>query len=140
MTQKSIQHSTRIDSAKRRRGSTATELLVSATLLMTAIGIVGRVTVHSRRVWVDIRHSQLALDELSNHMDRLATLETNQLRAAVVNLVPSDPARQSLAGVKLTAKIFDDDFGERLELSIDWHRAQNAQPLTLVRWVNQKSS
>ncbi len=119
----------------RRTGSMVTELLVAATLLLSSITIASQLTIQSRRLWVDVRHHQLALDELSNQLERLVTLDTETAKSQLARLEPSESAEQTLANVKLQGNWLDDDDGRRITLSIQWDRPAPATPLTMMAWV-----
>ncbi len=125
---------------RRRAGSTVTELLVAGTLLLTTVAIVGRMTVQTQRIWIDIRHSQIAMDELDNQLDRLVALDLQALKSELPNLVASQPVRDVLANSQLAAKLIEDEDGQRIELSLNWDRALGARPITMVAWIEPPSS
>ena len=121
---------------ERWRGSTVTELVVAATILATLMGILAPLTVRTGWVWRDSRHHQLALDELSNHLDRLLALSPEKRESELSSLEVSDAVRWALPDAKLSAKEVSDRDGQRLELSIDWRRKGPALPLTLIGWID----
>lgn len=104
-----------------------------ATALVNAVP---QLIVRTGRLWQDIRHEQLAMDELSNQIDRLTALERPQRAAALAELVPSKPAQRALPNVKLQAQTVKDQAGTRLVVSIHWDRKIESKPLALVGWID----
>ena len=119
-----------------RRGTTLLELLVAATLLVSVMSVVAPLAVRSGRLWQDSRHYQLALDELSNQLERLTSLDAAALEAALAELTPSQPVRDSLPNPVLSAETIDDAESRRLVLRLQWDRVGPAEPLTLVAWLD----
>lgn len=118
-----------------RRGFSLLELIVAATLLVSALGIVAPLAARTGRLWQDSRRHQLALDELTNQLERLTTLDAATLKTALAELTPSEPVRATLPNAALTAETFDDADGRRLALSLQWDRVGNPPPLTLIAWL-----
>jgi hypothetical protein len=77
----------------------------------------------------------VAVEELSSQLDRLVALPNGMIDEALKGLTPSDAAADSLPGVTLEAKRFDDRDGQRIELSIDWDRGRPSKPMRLVGWL-----
>ena len=123
-------------SAPIRRGTTLTELVVAASLLVGSLGIIAQLTVRTGRLWQDIRHQQLALDELSNQIERLTALDQPLRSAALAELVPSVPIQRTLPSAKLSAETLPDADGTRLVVSINWDRRTKSSPLSLVAWID----
>ena len=69
-----------------RRGYTMTDLVVAATLLVGIMSFVAPLAVRSGRLWQDSRHYRLALDELSNQLERLTSLDEGERDAALAEL------------------------------------------------------
>ena len=124
----------------RRHGTSATEVLVSATLLLGLIGAVVPTTVRTGKIWRDSRHYQLATNELSNQFDRLSSLPAEKRSAAIQQLQVAEHVTASLPDAKLTAEIISDAGGDRLLLTLLWDRGQNSQPLKLVGWLPEDAS
>ena len=66
-----------------RSGTTMTELMVAAILMVSTMAIVAPLTVRTGRLWQDIRHHQLAVDTLSNELERLSFEERPFIRTAL---------------------------------------------------------
>jgi hypothetical protein len=78
----------------------------------------------------------LALDELSNQLDRLSVLDADQRQAALAELAPSQEVRDALHDAKLSGRIVQDEDGTRLILKLDWERPGAPAPLELVHWLD----
>lgn len=121
-----------------RHGFTVTELLVSALLLTSVMSLVGPLAVRSGRLWQDARQGRLALEELSNQLDRLTYLSEDQRNAALAELEPAESIRKALPNPQLTAEILHDRDGQRLVLQLTWDRVGTPGRCTLVGWLNTK--
>lgn len=120
---------------KMRHAFTLIELVVSASLVIAGLAIFGQLTTATGRTWVQTRQHNVAMEELSSQLDRLVALPSGMIDDAISELKPSEGAVDSLPGVKLEAKRFDDRDGARIELSIDWDRGRPSQPLRLTGWI-----
>ena len=119
-----------------QNGSTLTDVIVAAVLLTTTLGLFAPLSVSAARIWQQKRHHQLALDELSNQLDRLLTLSGDDLDEQLQQpMEPSDAAKKMLPEVSLTADRISDVDGDRVSISIVWNRGVPAEPLTLVGWL-----
>ncbi len=123
---------------RRRNGATLIELMVTATLLASGVGIVAPLSVRCGRLWQQTRHHQLALDELSNQMDRLTRLPAGEIATALDSIEVSQAAQTMLAEVAMEGRILRATSEARLQLSIDWKRRGNPPPLTLVGWIESE--
>jgi len=121
---------------KRRGGFTVTELIVAATLLVVLMSVVGTLTVSSGRLWQDTRHYRLAIDELSNQLDRLTALDDTRLTTAIAELSASPQIRSALPNPVLTAESLADENGTRVVLQLAWDRLGKSRPVSLVGWTN----
>ncbi|QDT00792.1 type IV pilus modification PilV family protein [Adhaeretor mobilis] len=119
-----------------RAGFTLTELLVAATLLVVALSVVGSLTVRTGRLWQDSRHYRLALDELSNQLDRLTTLDQANLATAIQEIKPSEQIEAALPNPKLSVELLSDEYGTRLLMQLAWDRLGKSSPVSLVGWVD----
>ena len=119
-----------------RRGYTMTDLVVAATLLVGIMSLVAPLAVRSGRLWQDSRHYRLALDELSNQLERLTNLDEGERDAALAKLSVSPQVRGRLPNPVLHAHSIDDSDGARLVLQLQWDRVGHAMPVTLVAWID----
>ncbi|NOY41098.1 MAG: type II secretion system protein [Planctomycetes bacterium] len=120
----------------RRCGFTVTELVVAASLLVVVMSVVASLTVRSGRLWQDSRHYRLAIDELSNQLERLTSLDETRLAMAIAELSPSQQVRDALPNPVLSAETLADEDGTRLLLHLAWDRLGKSVPVTLVGWVD----
>jgi len=120
----------------KRRGFTMTELVVAATLLTTMMSVVAPLAVRSSRLWQDSRYYRLALEELTNQWEHLASLDEADRPAAIADLTPSTQISAALPNPVLTAETSTDEDGTRVTLSLTWDRLGQNAPVTLVGWVN----
>jgi len=119
-----------------RHGFTVTELIVAAGLLVVVMSIVTSLTVRSSRLRQDARHYRLAIDELTNHLERLTALDETDLDVAITALAVSPQIQATLPNPVLSAKRQSDVGGARLVLQLAWDRLGKFAPVTLVGWVN----
>ena len=83
----------------------------------------------------DVRHYNLAIDELSNQLERLTAMASPERKKAISELLPSEAIDSILIDVSLKAEEIRDDDGKRIAISIQWDRGGPAAPLTLVGWI-----
>ncbi|EMI21895.1 hypothetical protein, membrane or secreted [Rhodopirellula maiorica SM1] len=113
--------------------------MVTAALLVSGIGVVAPITVRCGRLWQQTRYRQLALDELTNHMERLVELPIDEIAKEADEFEVSEAARTLLPDVVMDAKIVRNDNDAQLHLSINWKRVGNPDPLRLVAWLNREN-
>jgi hypothetical protein len=118
-----------------RAGMTVSELLVSATLLLSLIAVIAPITVRAGRIWQESRTYQFALEELTNELEHLTSLSPEERQTALEQWQPTPSVSLRLPDAKLNARTLEDDDGERLVLTLDWDRIPGAPPLTLVGWI-----
>lgn len=118
-----------------RRGFSMIELLVAATLLISALSVVAPLAVRSARLQQDSLHYQLALDELSNQLEQLTSLDSAALETALAELTPSQTVRDVFPNPVLSAETVSDDDGRRIVLQLQWDHVGPALPLTLIAWL-----
>jgi hypothetical protein len=115
----------------------AVEVFVALTLLSAGLTLSAQLVVRHQRLLAGQRQYRVALDELSNQIERLAALPAGELNAAITDLQPSELAKQCLPEVTLQGKLKSADIGEQLTLSIAWlERDQTAAPLSLSTWIH----
>jgi hypothetical protein len=105
---------------KRRRGFALLEIMVAATLVMTGIAVIAKLSVASGRMWMQTRHERLAMEELSNQLEFLMSLAPSDRESAMTDLSPSDHVAESLSNATLIAKPIRDIDGSRIELTVQW--------------------
>ena len=118
-----------------RRGSMLTELIVAGGLLATTMGLVATCVVAGQRLQRMQREQTLAVDELSNQLERLISLPPSEMDKGLQELEPSVWAIERLPDSKLTAQRHSDELGDRVELQLQWKRVGNPPPLIAVAWL-----
>jgi hypothetical protein len=119
-----------------RAGTGMFDLLVSFTLLVATLSLVGPFVVRHGQLWKSQRNYRLALDELSNQLDRLSALPRAELSTAVAELAPSPFVRDRLTDARLVGKLARGDEASQISLTIDWIQTSGrSRPVTLSAWV-----
>ena len=112
------------------------DLMVSLTLLMAAMSVVAPLVVRHGQVLKSQRHYRLALDELTNQLERLAALTPEQLPDAVEQIAPSPFIAERLAGAKIEGELAPEEAGVRILLHMTWDEiGHRREPVTLAAWV-----
>jgi hypothetical protein len=117
-------------------GMSALEVIVAFTLLSSVLAFATPLVVRHGRLLTAQRDYRLALDELSNQLERLSALPAAELPAAVAQLAPSEFAAARLHGAELKGELSPADVGQRLTLRLSWDEPQRrAAPVTLAAWI-----
>jgi hypothetical protein len=117
-----------------RRGTSALEVLVALTLLTSTLSLSLPLVVRHGRLLVDQRDYRLALDELSNQMDRLTALPENEVQTAREGLAVSEFAAARLSQAKLSREFEPVDIGGRLTLRLTWG-GQEQHDVSMAAWI-----
>ena len=118
-------------------GATSLEVMVAFTLLTSVLSFSVPLIVRHGRLLTCHNHYRLALDELSNHLDRLTALPEAERAEALENLAPSPFAAARLPGVELRYELEPLDIGQRLILFVTWDEPQRRRaPVTMAAWVH----
>jgi hypothetical protein len=126
---------------QRRVATLTLELLVAFSLLTTVLAVSVPLVVRHSRILMTERHYRLALEELTNQIERLTATSLDQLPAELQRLKPSSFAAERLAGVQLNGQLEPADVGQRLTLSITWDEPQRREaPLKLAAWILPENS
>jgi hypothetical protein len=117
-------------------GATMVETLVALTLLTTILSVFVPLIARHGRLLVAQREYRLALDELSNQLERLSALPRQELPGALEKLQPSAYAVARLPGAELRGELTPADLGQRLTLRLAWGENKTAAaPATLAAWI-----
>jgi hypothetical protein len=119
-----------------RSGSMLTELIVAAGLLVTSISLLATTTVAGLKFHRLERQQEVATDELSNQLEQILALPSEDVATAAAQLEISSWALHTLPAAHLNADLIDDEYGKRVELKIDWQRTGDSKPLVAVGWLN----
>jgi hypothetical protein len=124
----------------RRCAASTIEVLVAFTLLTSVLSVSTPLVVRHGRLLAAHRQYRVALDELTNQLDRFTALPPEDVTRAVQQLAPSPFAVARLPGVKLQAQLAPADVGQRLTLTIAWGERERRQaPLSLAGWMPRTS-
>lgn len=130
-----------VQRAGRRKsaGTTSLEALVAFGLLSTVLALSTPLVVQHRRLLTAQRDYRLALDELSNQLERLTALPGSDLAPALDKLKPSGFAAAKLPGAELRGELAAADVGQRLTLRLSWDEpGRKAAPVVMAAWVFPK--
>jgi hypothetical protein len=124
-------------SANYRRTATSTlEVIVAFTLLSGVMAALAPLVVKHRRLLTAQRDYRLALDEVSNQLERLKALPEGEVAAALEQLKPSEFAAAKLPGAELRGELESIEFGRRLRLSLTWDEPERrGAPVSLAAWI-----
>jgi hypothetical protein len=115
-------------------------MLVAFTLLGSVLTVATPLVVRHSRLLTAHSEYQLALEEVSNQLERLTALPAAELPSAVEALQPSEFAAAHLHGAQLKAELTEADRGERLTLRLAWDEPQrHAAPVALSAWIYRRA-
>jgi hypothetical protein len=119
-----------------RRGTSNLDLLVALSLLVTVMSVSSPLVVRHGRLLSSHRNYRLALDELSNQLDRLRAMPIAELAREIERLAPSSFVVERLPGARLTGQLRPEELGTQITLSLSWNDAErHGAPVTLATWV-----
>ena len=118
------------------RGSAMLDLIVAAVLVSALITTVTTITVRTTRLLKEARHQQLALDELSNHIETLVAQQDADLTSALASLKLSEPLLNAAPAATLASQVIEDVNGKRIVLELAWNSFPTSAPLQLVGWID----
>jgi hypothetical protein len=119
----------------RHQGFTKLEMLVSATLLTTMIGIATPLFSQLNQVWHSTRLYQLASQELTNHLDEIMQLSRDECNIALSELKVSREILEAIPDARLVGKMESSPDGDRVVLSFQLPTSVRSEPIVLVGWL-----
>jgi len=96
------------------------EAIVAFVLLSASISVATPLIVRHAQIVMDQRRYRLALDELTNQLDRLTALSETETRAELHQLMPGELVVRHLPGVQLTGELTPEELGSRMTLTLTW--------------------
>ncbi len=121
---------------KTRCGASSLEAIVGFTLLSAALTFATPLVIQHSRLLRAQRDYRLALDEVSNQLDRLSVLPGDELSTAVRQLKPSQLIEDKLPGAELLAELHTADLGQTLTMRISWPGPQGTPTsVSLTTWL-----
>jgi hypothetical protein len=119
-----------------RRGTTIAEFVVACALLGSSMLFVVPSAVRIGRLQRAIRHDRIAMDEITNQMDRLTQLSVGQLKQELGILTPSEFGMSGLPNPKMSGTLQESEDGYRLVLEISWNSpGRLVAPLAMTTWI-----
>lgn len=118
-----------------RHGVLMTELIVAAVLLISTISLLTMFSVRTGKLWQDGRHYRLAVEELTNQLEKITSLDEAEIDARLADLQPSVEIQSVLPNARLSGETVSDEHGTRVTLEITWNRPGSAKPVSLVTWI-----
>jgi len=119
-----------------RCGISALEVLVAFTLLSSVLALSTQLIVQHGRLLKVQRDYRMALDELSNQLERIGALPDGDRSEALQKLTPSTFVAARLPGAKLHGALDALDLGQRLTLRLSWNEPQRvAAPVVMTAWI-----
>ena len=118
-----------------RRGLSLIELIVAAVVMVVVMNLVTTLCFRISLVWRDIGHHRVAVAELSNQLDRLTRMNSQQVLDAMKTLKPSELCERTLPEPQLSGELVQSEIGQQINLRLDWKRRHPGQPVELVGWI-----
>jgi len=119
----------------KRQGTTVFECVVAASVLMVAMGTVTTMAFRASRMWSDVGHQRIAMNELANQIERISDADLEQIDQLVANLNPSEMAQASLDRPQMTAMRIRDSLGDRVVVELTWQSTYPLAPVRLTGWI-----
>ena len=119
-----------------RRGTTIIEFVVACSLLGSLMLFVVPSAIRIERLQRVIRQDRIAMDEITNQLERLAQLPLGQLKEEVDSLTPSEFAATGLSNPRLSGTLLDSQDGYRLAVEISWDSpGRREAPVSMATWL-----
>jgi hypothetical protein len=119
-----------------RCGASSIEVFVALALLTSVLSLSAPLVVRHGRMLIAHRHYRIALEELTNQLERLTAMRADEVPVAVEQIAPSPFAAARLPGLTLRAQLDSADMGQRVTLAITWDEPERRQaPVVLAAWI-----
>ena len=120
----------------KRLATTTLECVMAFTLLSSALMVSTPLIIKHKFLMHRQRDYRLALDEVSNQLDRLKAVPAEKQASAVAELALSEFTAARLNGAKLQGVFERLEDGHKVTLSIVWDEPQGtAAPVVLSAWM-----
>ena len=128
-------------SSHRRRGTTIIEFVVACTLLSSLMLLIVPSAIRIGRVQQTLHQERIAMDEVTNQLERLTQLPLDQLQQEMEKLTPSELAASRLPNPELRGVLEKPEDGYRLALEISWNSpGRREAPLRIATWIYPAST
>ena len=127
-----------------RRGTTVLEASLAIVVLMGAAVLLAQLLVATSQQRKANDERRLALEELSNRMERILSAKWQDVDAAAIEKEPlARESAEKLPGAKLTASVADEPGpagGKRVRLAISWENraGQRVTPIGITAWKHRR--
>lgn len=118
----------------RRNGALKIEAMVACVVLIVGMNIASKGIYRINHLWNDTHRYQFAINELSNQMEVITRLTTEQATDAIESLVPSKECIEVLGDPQLKGEIREDELGTRVTLKLSWLKT-HPKPPELSGWL-----
>jgi hypothetical protein len=123
-------------SGRPHAGTSILETLIAFTLLATVLTFSTSALHRHNRLLSAQRDYRIALDELTNQLDRLSAIPLQRLQAELENMTPSAFTVERLPGAELRGDVQEADVGRRITLRLAWdERKRRDAPVTMAAWA-----
>lgn len=116
-------------------GFSMIEAVVAAGILLVTMRVSLQMIHRVDGVWTDAAQHRVAAQELSNHLDRLTRLSSDDVRKQLDALSPSRTVSETLVDARLSGVLQRDEWGERLVLELNWERRHPGPAVRLSGWL-----
>ena len=124
-----------------RQGVTLFEIIIAAIMLVTVMSFVASVCLRINFVWKDINHHRVAVNELTNQLESLTRLSTEEAKTAIDTIKASELCSRTLPNPMLSGEIIEDNIGNRVVLRLNWERPlDNPNPIELTGWIVDRAA
>ena len=119
-----------------RSGTTIVEFVVACSVLGSLMMLVVPSAVRIGRAQQALRQERIAVDEVTNQMERLTELPLDQLKEEMDELTASETAISRLPNPELQGTLEENADGYRLVVEISWNSpGRRRAPLSMATWV-----
>lgn len=118
---------------EQRDAFTLLETLVALSLLIVAMSFAAQMTVRHNRLLADLKAYRVAVEELTNELDRLVSLTPTEREAAIAALRD--------AGARVDVAQEPDTHGTRIVVAYEWPEAARSRPkISLTGWAFDRTN
>lgn len=116
------------------RGLSLIEVIVAFTLLTSVMTLSLPLVVRHGRLLSAQRDYRIALDEVSNQLERITALEPNKVPSALEQLTISSAVAEKLPAATLKGELTPADIGGRVTMRLTW-AGVHGPAVTMSAWV-----
>ena len=117
-----------------RTGALLAEAMVGLAVMLVVVTTFSTLCFRIHNVWREVGYQRVAMMELSNQLEYLTQLDTNELASKLEALTPSEACRRTLNQPVISGHLEESKLGTRIVLELNWQRAVPSHPMRLVGW------